>query len=97
MRETSVRSGPIPLDGSSKGLGQVAITAQAKTSGGSLLADPDSGLIDGDPDMVQDAIHKKRDWFASAGIEVYGTDQLRKPVQHLLPSTTLANPPVSPG
>ncbi|CUX66884.1 conserved hypothetical protein [Agrobacterium genomosp. 5 str. CFBP 6626] len=54
-----------------KGPGPVAITAQSKTSGGSLLADPDSGLIDGDPGLVQDAIHKERDWFASAAIEVY--------------------------
>lgn len=30
-----------------------------------------SGLIDEDPDMVQDAIHKERDWFASAGFEVF--------------------------
>lgn len=37
-------------------------------SGGSLLADPDSGLIDGDPGLVQDAIHIERDWFASAAI-----------------------------
>tara|TARA_R110002051_G_scaffold26097_1_gene63052 strand:+ start:13505 stop:13954 length:450 start_codon:yes stop_codon:yes gene_type:complete len=51
-----------------KGPGTVAITAQSKTSGGSLLADPDSGLIDGDPGMVQDAIHKERDWFASAAM-----------------------------
>lgn len=51
-----------------KGPGQVAITAQAKTSGGSLLADPDSGLIDADPGLVQDAIHKERNWIASAAI-----------------------------
>ena len=36
-------------------------------SGGSLLADPDRGLIDGDPELVQDAIDKERDWFASEG------------------------------
>ncbi|WP_312415241.1 hypothetical protein [Shinella sp.] len=80
-----------------KGPGTVAITAQSKTSGGSLLADPDSGLIDGDPDMVQDAIHKERDWFASAGIEVSGRDGSRKPAQHLLPSICLTSPPVSDG
>ena len=51
-----------------KGPGTVAITAQSKTSGGSLLADPDSGLIDGDPGMVQDAIHKERDWSVSAAM-----------------------------
>lgn len=66
-------------------------------SGGSLLADPDSGLIDGDPDMVQDAIHKERDWFASAGIEVSGRDRSQKPAQHLLPSICLISPPVSDG
>lgn len=60
-----------------KGPGTVAITAQSKTSGGSLLADPDSGLIDGDPDLVQDAIHKERDWFASVGQEGSGTDRSR--------------------
>ncbi|MGQ3213680.1 MAG: hypothetical protein ACT6U0_02990 [Shinella sp.] len=80
-----------------KGPGTVAITAQSKTSGGSLLADPDSGLIDGDPDMVQNAIHKERDWFASAGIEVFGTGRSRKPAQHLLPSICLTSPPVSDG
>jgi len=58
-----------------KGPGTVAITAQAKTSGGSLLVDPDSGLIDGDPDLVQDAITQERDWFASVGQEVSGTDR----------------------
>ncbi|MDH4438973.1 MAG: hypothetical protein QE284_01130 [Rhizobium sp.] len=47
---------------------QVAITAQAQTSGGSSAADPDSGLIDEDPGLVQDAIHKERDWFASVAI-----------------------------
>lgn len=45
--------------------------------------------------MVQDAIHKERDWFASAGIEVFGTDRSRKPAQHLLPRTCLTSPPVS--
>jgi hypothetical protein len=80
-----------------KGPGTVAITAQSKTSGGSLLADPDSGLIDGDPDMVQDAIHKERDWFASAGFEVSGRDGSRKPAQHLVPSICLTSPPVSGG
>lgn len=30
-----------------------------------MLADPDRGLIDGDPDLVQDAIHKERDWLAA--------------------------------
>ncbi|WP_235916834.1 MULTISPECIES: hypothetical protein [Alphaproteobacteria] len=80
-----------------KGPGTVAITEQSKTSGGSLLADPDSGLIDGDPDMVQDAIHKERDWFASAGIEVSGRDGSREPAQHLLPSICLTSPPVSDG
>ena len=80
-----------------KGPGTVAITAQSKTSGGSLLADPDSGLIDGDPDMVQDAIHKERDWFASAGFEVSGTDRSRKPAKHLLPNICLTSPPVSDG
>ena len=60
-------------------------------------ADPDSGLIDGDPDMVQNAIHKERDWFASAGIEVFGTGRSRKPAQHLLPSICLTSPPVSDG
>ena len=80
-----------------KGPGTVAITAQSKTSGGSLLADPDSGLIDGDPDMVQDAIHKERDWFASAGIEVSGGDGSQKPAQHLLPSICLTSPRVSDG
>ena len=80
-----------------KGPGTVAITAQSKTSGGSLLADPDSGLIDGDPGLVQDAIHKERDWFASAGIEVFGTGRSRKPAQHLLPSICLTSPPVSDG
>ncbi|QOF75283.1 hypothetical protein IG197_32460 (plasmid) [Aminobacter sp. SR38] len=39
-----------------EGPGTVAITAKAKPSGGSLLADPDRGLIDADPDLVQDAI-----------------------------------------
>ena len=67
-----------------KGPGTVAITAQSKTSGGSLLADPDSGLIDADPDLVQDAIHKERDWFASVGRGVRGTDRPRMPGQHLL-------------
>ena len=60
-------------------------------------ADPDSGLIDGDPDMVQDAIHKERDWFASAGIEVSGGDGSQKPAQHLLPSICLTSPRVSDG
>lgn len=40
-------------------------------------ADPDSGLIDGDPDLVQDAIHKERNWFASVGQEGSGTDRSR--------------------
>lgn len=80
-----------------RGSGQVAITAQAQTSGGSLLADPDSGLIDGDPGLVQDAIHKERDWFASAGIEVSSGDGSRKPAQHLLPSICLTSPRVSDG
>jgi hypothetical protein len=78
-----------------KGPGTVAITAKSKTSGGSLLADPDSGLIGGDPDMVQDAIHKERDWFASAGIEGSGRDRSRKATQHLLASICLIGPPVS--
>jgi hypothetical protein len=51
-----------------------------------LLADPDSGLIDGDPGLVQDAIHKERDWFASVGDRIFGTDRSRKTAQHLLPS-----------
>ena len=50
-----------------KGPGTVAIIAKAKPSDGSLLADPDRGLIDGDPDLVQDAIYEERDWFASGG------------------------------
>ena len=45
--------------------------------------------------MVQDAIRKERDWFASAGIEVFGTDRSRKPARHLLPRTCLTSPPVS--
>jgi len=28
-------------------------------------------LIDGDPELVQDAINKERDWFASAGQQVF--------------------------
>jgi hypothetical protein len=56
-----------------KGPGTIAITAKAKPSGGSLLADPDRGLIDADPDLVQDAIHKERYWFASEGQVVFGT------------------------
>jgi hypothetical protein len=52
-------------------------------------------LIGGDPDLVQDAIHEERDWFASAGIEVSGTDRSQKPVQHLLPNICLTSPPVS--
>lgn len=50
-----------------EGPGTVAITAKAKPSGGSLLADPDRGLIVGDPNLVQDAINEERDWFASGG------------------------------
>jgi len=34
-------------------------------SGRSLLADPVSGLIDGDPGLDQEAIHQERDWDAS--------------------------------
>lgn len=55
--------------------------ARAKPSGGSLLADADRGLIDGDPGMIQDAIHKERVWFASVGTE-YRHRSLRTPVQH---------------
>ena len=36
-------------------------------SGRSLLADPVSGLIDGDPGLDQEAIHQERDWQASIG------------------------------
>lgn len=56
-----------------EGPGTVAITAKAKPSGGSLLADPDRGLIDGDPALVQDAINEARDWFASEGQVMFGT------------------------
>jgi hypothetical protein len=30
-------------------------------------------LIDGDPDLVQDAINQERDWFASEGQVMFGT------------------------
>ena len=36
-------------------------------SGRSLLADPVSGLIDGDPGPDQEAIHQEREWDASFG------------------------------
>lgn len=36
-----------------------------------MLADPDRGLIDGDPELVQDAIDKERDWFASEGQVIF--------------------------
>ena len=64
-----------------KGPGTVAITAQAKTERRhACVADPESGLIDGDPGMVQDAIHKERDWFASVGQEVSGMSRDLRPV-----------------
>lgn len=49
------------------------VKCQTTPSDGSLLADPDRGLIDGDPDLVQDAIDEERDWFASEGQVVFGT------------------------
>ena len=70
---------PVPCEKPPSGAGQSRSMAPQRTgdgrdhreaegaSGGSLLADPDSGLIDGDPDMVQDAIHKERDWFCFGG------------------------------
>jgi hypothetical protein len=36
-----------------------------------LLADTHSRLIDGEPGLVKEATHKDRNWFASAGIEVW--------------------------
>jgi hypothetical protein len=70
-----------------KGPGTVAIIAKAKPSDGSLLADPDRGLIDGDPDLVQDAIHKERDWFASEGQVVFGTGLPPEPQLQLRPAS----------
>ena len=39
----------------------------AAEAAAACLADPVSGLIDGDPEPVQDAVHRERDWFALEG------------------------------
>ena len=46
-----------------------------RDSGRSLLADPVSGLIDGDPGPDQEAIHQERDWDASMGLPPTNNDR----------------------
>jgi hypothetical protein len=43
--------------------------------GRSLLADPVSGLIDGDPGLDQEAIHQARDWDASMDLPPTNNDR----------------------
>ena len=69
-------SGPFPLDGSRQCPEPVAITAKARAeAAAACLADPVSGLIDGDPGLDQEAIHQEREWDASTDLPPANKDR----------------------
>jgi hypothetical protein len=89
---------PVPCEKPPSGAGQspsmapqrtgaVAIIAKAKPSGGNLLADPDSGLIDGDPALARTPSMKRGIGLLRASKVVFGTGLPPEPQLQLRPAS----------